>query len=424
MILSNISIPLLGMVDTAVVGHLSEPYYIGAVAVGALIFNFIYWGFGFLRMGTTGLTAQAFGADDSDELRAALGRAVITAVALSAILLSAQGHVLRAALGLVDASAEVEALAGVYFTIRIWSAPATLANYALLGWFIGMQNTRVPLVLLLATNLINIALDLAFVVGMGMDVDGVALASVIADYTGVALGLALAVVELRRHPGEWRAARLRDPARLRQMLSVNHNIFLRTLALIFSFAFFTAQGARQGDAILAANTVLLNFQTFMAYGLDGFAHAAEALVGRAMGQRRREDFIAAVRATAQWSALVALAFAALYALAGAQIIALLTNIAPVRQAAAVFLPWAMVSPLVSVWGFWLDGVFIGATRAAEMRNTMLVSAFGVYLPAWYVLQPLGNHGLWLALMLFMAARAVTMGVVYRRIDRQGGFLLY
>ena len=424
MILSNISIPLLGMVDTAVVGHLSEPYYIGAVAVGALIFNFIYWGFGFLRMGTTGLTAQAFGADDSDELRAALGRAVITAVALSAILLSAQGHVLRAALGLVDASAEVEALAGVYFTIRIWSAPATLANYALLGWFIGMQNTRVPLVLLLATNLINIALDLAFVVGMGMDVDGVALASVIADYTGVALGLALAVVELRRHPGEWRAARLRDPARLRQMLSVNHNIFLRTLALIFSFAFFTAQGARQGDAILAANTVLLNFQTFMAYGLDGFAHAAEALVGRAMGQRRREDFIAAVRATAQWSALVALAFAALYALAGAQIIALLTDIAPVRQAAAVFLPWAMVSPLVSVWGFWLDGVFIGATRAAEMRNTMLVSAFGVYLPAWYVLQPLGNHGLWLALMLFMAARAVTMGVVYRRIDRQGGFLLY
>jgi MATE family multidrug resistance protein len=259
---------------------------------------------------------------------------------------------------------------------------------------------------------------------MGMDVDGVALASVIADYTGVALGLALAVVELRRHPGEWRAARLRDPARLRQMLSVNHNIFLRTLALIFSFAFFTAQGARQGDAILAANTVLLNFQTFMAYGLDGFAHAAEALVGRAMGQRRREDFIAAVRATAQWSALVALAFAALYALAGAQIIALLTNIAPVRQAAAVFLPWAMVSPLVSVWGFWLDGVFIGATRAAEMRNTMLVSAFGVYLPAWYVLQPLGNHGLWLSLMLFMAARAVTMGVVYRRIDRQGGFLLY
>jgi MATE family multidrug resistance protein len=422
MILSNVSIPLLGMVDTAVVGHLAQPYYIGAVAIGALIFNFVYWGFGFLRMGTTGLTAQAFGAEDSDELRASLGRAMVTAVVLAALLLALQGVVVRIALGVVDASPEVESLAGVYFAVRIWSAPATLANYALLGWFIGMQNTRVPLALLLVTNLVNIALDLLFVVGMGMNVDGVALASVIADYAGVAVGLALAAAELKRHPGVWRAARLRDPQRLRQMLTVNHNIFVRTLALIFSFAFFTAQGARQGDVILAANAVLLNFQTFMAYALDGFAHAAEALVGRAMGRAQRADFTSAVRATGQWSGLVAVGFCAIYALAGTHVIALLTDIPEVRRAAAVFLPWAVASPLVSVWSFWFDGIFIGATRAAEMRNTMLASTFGVYLPAWYLLQPLGNHGLWLAFLLFMAARGASMWAVFRRIDRSGGFL--
>lgn len=418
MILSNLSVPLLGLVDTAVMGHLSDAYYLGAVAVGALIFSFVFWGFGFLRMGTTGLTAQAHGREDYDELRAVLARAVVLALGLAALVLVLQGPIVWLAFTLIDASAEVERYGAEYFSIRIWSAPAVLINYAMIGWFLGMQRAQGPLVLLLVINVTNILLDLWFVPGLGMTADGVALASVIAEYLGVVVGLYLVHRYLKPYPGSWRGIQLWHWPRLREMLVLNQNIFIRTLCLIFSFGFFTAQGAKHGDVVLAANALLMNFQTFMAYGLDGFAHAAEALVGRAVGQKRRDEWRSAVYTTGVWSLWVAAAFCLIYWLAGEQIIAMLTNIEEVRLLAQEYLIWLILAPLISVWSYWFDGIFIGATRSREMRNTMLVSTLVFFLPAWYLLQPWGNHGLWAALMVFMAARGITMYLSYRRFQGQ------
>lgn len=421
MILSNLSIPLLGLVDTAVVGHLAQPYYLGAVAIGALIFSFVFWGFGFLRMGTTGLVAQAMGGEENNEIRSILGRALLLAAALSVVVLLLQHWLAFVALWAVDASAEVERYAAVYFEVRIWGAPATLINYVLVGWFLGMQNARAPLVLLLTVNLINIFLDLLFVWGLGMTVEGVALASVIAEYSGVVVGFFLIKQIMSKHPGAWQRNAVFDGAKIRNMLVVNQNIFIRTLCLIFSFAFFTAQGAKQGDIILAANAVLMNFQTFMAYGLDGFAHAAEAMVGKAIGKRDRQAFNRAVYTAGFWSILVSAIFAGTYFLFGELIISLLTDIEEVRDVAMEYMPWLVIAPILSVWSYLFDGVFIGSTRSEEMRNTMLLSTLIFFLPAWYLLQPWGNHGLWCALMVFMVARGITMAVSFRRIDAQGGF---
>ena len=422
MILSNLTIPLLGLVDTAVVGHLNSPHYLGAVAVGGLIFSFIYWGFGFLRMGTTGLTAQAQGREDGDEIRAIMARALLLAALLACALLALQGVIHVVAFAVLEASPAVEAAAAQYFFIRIWSAPASLANYVLIGWFLGMQNARGPLYLLLVINITNIVLDLVFVLAWHMDVAGVALASVVAEYLGVLVGLWLVRRELRGCAGRWRGTAMLAWHKLRELVVVNVNILIRTLCLIFSFAFFTAQGAKQGDVVLAANAVLMNFQTFMAYGLDGFAHAAEALVGRAVGQRNAAAFRRAVYTAGLWSLLVAVAFVAVYGVGGVWVINGLTDIEAVRQTAYVYLPWLIAAPLLSVWSYLYDGIFIGATRSAEMRNTMLLSTVVFFLPAWYVLQPWGNHGLWAALMVFMAARGVTMAVSYGVMRRRSEFI--
>ena len=421
MILSNLTIPVLGMVDTAVVGHLSEPYYLGAVAIGALIFSFIYWAFGFLRMGTTGQVAQAHGRMDHDETRSALARALSLALMLAVVLIALQWPIQWVAMRVIEASAEVEWYAAEYFFIRIWSAPASLVNYVIIGWFLGMQNARGPLYLLLVINISNILLDFWFVWGLGMDVDGVALASVIAEYLGVGVGLWLIVRELKKYPGHWLKAQIFNSDKLRQMLVLNHNIFIRTLCLIFSFAFFTAQGAKFGDVVLAANAVLMNFQTFMAYALDGFAHAVEALVGKAIGKRDEHQFKRAIYTAAIWSFGVAIAFVLVYSLFGTWLINLLTDIEAVRTTAYLFLGWLVISPVLSVWSYLFDGIFIGATRSAEMRNTMLFSTIFCFLPAWYLFQPFENHGLWAALIVFMVARGVTMAVSYRSLLRRGAF---
>jgi MATE family multidrug resistance protein len=291
----------------------------------------------------------------------------------------------------------------------------------MIGWFLGLQNARVPLLIMVTTNVTNIILDLVFVVGLGMTVDGVAFASVIAEYTGTALGVLLVVRNLRVHPGRWLRERVLDRVSFARMVSVNRNIFIRTLCLVFAFAFFTSQSAAQGDLILAANAVLMNLQHFTSYALDGFAHAAEALVGRYVGARDRRGFLRAVKVAAQWSVGVAAVFSGIYLVAGSFIIDVITDIDTVRATARAYLPWMVLSPLISVWSFLLDGVFIGATRGREMRNTMLVSMLLIYLPAWYLLQPLGNHGLWMALMVFMAARALTMGWSWRRMLRTDAF---
>lgn len=422
MILSNLTIPVLGMVDTAVMGHLGEPHYLGAVAIGALIFSFIYWAFGFLRMGTTGQIAQAHGRDNQDETRAGFARAAALALCLALLVIVVQTPVHWLAMSLLDASAEVEHYAGEYFFVRIWSAPATLLNYVLIGWFLGMQNARGPLYLLLVINITNILLDLWFVWGLGMDVDGVALASVIAEYLGVGVGLWLVARELNKYPGRWRAQEILNLGQVRRMLALNHNIFIRTLCLIFSFAFFTAQGAKFGDVVLAANAILLNFQTFMAYGLDGFAHAAEALVGRAVGRRDRVQLRRAIDTAGLWSVGVALGFVLLYAAFGEVLINVLTDLEAVRDSAYEFLPWLVIAPALSVWSYLFDGIFIGATRSAEMRNTMLIATFLCYLPAWYAFQPFGNHGLWAALMVFMVARGVSMAISFHVMKRRGVLL--
>jgi len=415
MILSNVTVPLLGIVDTAVMGHLEHPRYLAGVAIGATIFSFLFIGLNFLRMGTTGLAAQAYGAGDAGEQRTVLVQALLVALAMALLLLVVQRPVGRVGLLLLGPAPDVVAPAWTYFTVRIWAAPAVLANFALIGWFIGMQNTRLPLALMLTVNVTNIALSVLFVVGLGYRTGGVAAASVIAEYAGLALGLAQVRRLLPRDSRtDW--ARVRSAARLKRMLGVNANLLVRTLSLMFVFGFVTAQGARFGTAVLAANAILMQFQYLMAYALDGFAHAAEALAGRALGAGDPAAFRRAVALSLQWTIGVAAAFCAVYALAGTGIVALMTGQPELRRVAAEYLPWIIASPLVSAWSFLFDGVFVGATWAAAMRNTMLLSAFAIFLPFFYLTQrlELGNHGLWLAFIAFMAARGLSMGWIYRR----------
>lgn len=413
MILSNLSVPLLGMVDTGVTGHLDDAAYLGAVAIGAAIFGVLYSGVNFLRMGTTGITAQRFGADDDDGIRNALGQAIIAAMFIAALLIVCRGPIGGIAMHLLRPSPDVAVFADTYFSIRIWSAPATLASYALIGWFLGLQNARVPLVIVLAINISNIVLDLVFVLGLGMHVDGVAAASVIAEYIGVVVGLWYVHSELRRRGGHFSRKHLLSIREYSGFAAINGHLFVRTMALMFTFSFITAQGARFGGLILAANAILMNLQLLLSFGLDGFAHAAEALVGKAVGARDRHAVQQAVNVSLQWSLYVASGYTALFLLAGPLVIALLTDLPDVREASLRYLPWLIVSPLVSVWSFLYDGVFVGATRARDMRNIMVGSTVLVFLPAWYLFRFLGNDGLWLAFILFMASRGVGMYIAYR-----------
>ena len=391
-ILSNLSVPLLGAVDTAVVGQLPEPYFLGAVAVAALIFTFTYWGFGFLRMGTTGLTAQAWGAGDRDEARAILTRSLLIAAALGLAIIILQRPIGAAAFSLLEASAEVEANGEANFAIRVWSAPAALGNYVVLGWFLGLQNAKIPLVLQLFLNGLNIVLDLIFVLVLGWQVEGVALATVIAEYAGFALGMLFVLRRIKRTRAV-SAVQIFNLAHFKRMFAVNRNIFIRTLCLIFCFAYFTAQGAKLGNVVLAANAVLMNFMALMSHGLDGFAHAAEALVGGAAGAGHREGFRRAVITAAIWANVVAAGFVLAFWLAGMALIDILTGVPSVREAAAQYLPWLYAAPVISVWAFLLDGVFLGTTRTVELRNAMIFSTI-LYVGAVQIALPIfGNHGL-------------------------------
>lgn len=412
MTLSGMSTPLLGMVDTAVMGHLDAAYYLGAVAVGSLVFSFLFWGFGFLRMGVTGLTAQAVGAENSSEIVGTLSRGLVLAVVFGLLLILFQSLIISASLFLIETSENVESNLAVYLDVRILSAPAALLNYVLLGWFLGIQHARYTLYLLLLVNITNIILDVLFVVVWDWRVEGVAWASVCAEYLGLLLGLYLMGRYLKHQviPWSWRA----DMAinRFAGLFRVSVNIFIRTLCLIGSFAFFTLQGAKYGEVTLAANAILMNFQTFMAHGLDGFAHAAEALVGKYFGKRDYRKMTQAIVVCAFWSVLIALFFVLFYGLFGDELIKLLTDITEVQQTALMYLPWAIAAPFISVWGYFFDGVYIGMSWSAAMRNTMLISTF-IFLCAWFFTQNWGNHGLWVALMLFMLARGVTMGLVFQ-----------
>jgi MATE family multidrug resistance protein len=422
LILSNLSVPLLGIVDTAVVGHLPEPHFLGAVAIGAVAFSFVYFVFGFLRMGTTGLTAQAVGRGDGLEIRAGLGRAMLLALGVAAALLALSPGIVWAVLAVFEPSARVAAELETYLRVRLIGAPAGLANMVLLGWLLGMQDARGPMALLIATNGVNIVLDLWFVLSLGWGVGGVAAATVCAEYGGLLLGLWLVWRRLRGVPGAWSWGAIRARAAFDRLLAVNRDIMLRSLSLEAAFLTFSALSSRQGDLVLAANAVLLNFLTFAAFGLDGFAHAAEAMVGRHVGARSRAGFRAAAGANL-WCALVLAVLLTLgFLLGGRAGIALMTGLPEVRAAAEVYLPYVVALPLVSVWAFLFDGIFIGATRTAEMRNGMAVALAVFLLAAWTLMGPLGNHGLWLAMLALMAARGLWLGLVYRRIERGAGFV--
>jgi MATE family multidrug resistance protein len=412
--ISNVSTPLIGVVDTAVVGRLGDPAYIGAAAIGGLIFTFIFWSFGFLRMGTTGLTAQALGAGDAAELANCLGRALLAALVVGAGLILLQWPIRVSAFAAIHASQRVEGLARNYFDIRIWAAPATLANYALFGWFVGLGRTGMGLILQVILNVVNMALDVLFVLGCGWDVRGVAAGTLIAEYVAAAIGIAIALRHLRGMSASWSLRRLLEPAALKRTFGVNRDIMIRTMALMAVLMWFASRGARQGDVILAANSILLQFISLSAYFLDGLAFATEALVGQAIGAAQRAALSLAVKMTTMWAAGVALLMSAVLVLLGPWLIDFLTVDPAARTAANTFLPWAAGAPLLGVWAFQLDGIFIGATHTADMRNAMLAS-LAIFLGACWLLRPFGNHGLWAAFYLQYLARTATLLRCYPRI---------
>ncbi|WP_346796292.1 MATE family efflux transporter [Halomonas sp. Bachu 37] len=415
-IVSNISVPLLGLVDTAVMGHLPDSRYLAGVTLGATLLGFLYWSFGFLRMGTTGLVAQAQGRESANEVRNLLGQSLVMAGVIGAGLILLSAPLIELGLWLLDGSEAATRLAREYAEIRLLSAPAVLANYAILGWFLGQQNSRVTLMILVLTNCVNIVLDVVFVVGLGMTSNGVAWASVLADYTALAFGAWLVLRRLPQLGGRFLRHRLQKLSAYAELFHVNTNLFVRTLGLLFAMAFFTAQGARQGDTVLAANAVLLQFIMLTSYALDGYAHAAESLVGRAFGRRDWEEFAAIVRSAAYFSLVTAGVASGLFAVGGDALIALLTGLPEVRETAATYLPWMMVMPLIAVWSYLLDGVFIGTTAVREMRNSIYIG-LAAYLPAWWLMQGFGNHGLWAAFMLFALVRSLVLIGYYRRYRR-------
>ena len=415
MIVSNISVPLVGAVDTAVVGHLPEPRHIGAVALGALIFTFLYWGFGFLRMGTTGFIARAYGAGDTRALSSTLLRVLLLAALLGLAVIALGKPLIAFALYLLESSAPVERLASDYATIRLWSAPATLCVYVFTGWFIGTHNTRRALYLVLTLNLTNVALDLLFVPVLELGVAGVAWATLIAEYTAVITGFVMLRADLKRALSACRVRDVLEAGAMLELMRANGHIFVRTLCLMFAFAWFTAQSARLGEVVLAANTILMHLQSIMAYALDGFAHAVEALAGSAYGARNSRAFKRAVGLTTAWAAATAALVSIAYWLIGAQLVGLFTGIEAVLESSARHLPWMMALPLLSVWSFQLDGIFIGVGHTREMRNAMLLST-AAYLALLAVLIPwLGNHGLFLGLSCFMVIRVATLWRYYPAI---------
>ncbi len=414
-VLSNATVPILGAVDTGVIGQLGEAAPIGAVGLGAVILISIYWIFGFLRMGTTGLVAQARGQGDVAETGALLTRALMIGGVAGVCMILAQGLIFWAAFRIAPASAEVEGLARTYLVIRIWGAPAAISVYAVTGWLIGMERTKGVLLLQLVVNGINVVLSFGFVLGFGWGIAGVASATLIAEWTGLGLGLWLCRSAFAG--AQWRDwARVFDPVKLRRMGAVNGDIMIRSIVLQGCFTAFMFFGAGLGDVTLAANQVLLLFLEIIAYALDGFAFAAEALVGQTLGQKARLELRRAAILTSQWGLGFSVVLALGFFLLGPGLIDLMTTAPEVRLAARDYLPWLVAAPLIGIAAWMLDGIFIGATQTREMRNAALISV-AVYGAAVAVLLPaFGNNGLWASLMILNITRGVTLGLRYPGIE--------
>ena len=414
--LSNATAPILGAVDTGVVGQMGLAAPIGAVGIGAVILSAFYWVFGFLRMGTVGLTAQAEGQGDRGEVAALLTRALLIGLGAGVVIVALQGVLFWAAFQVSPASAEVEGLARQYMAVRIWSAPAAIALYGITGWLIAQERTRAVLVLQLWMNGLNIALDVWFVLGLGWGVQGVAFATAIAEWSGSALGLWFCRAVFAGIA--WRAwGAVFDGARWRRMMGVNSDILIRSLLLQAIFVSFMLMGAAQGDVTLAANQVLIQFLMIASYALDGFAFSAEALVGKAAGARKPEILRRAATLVWGWAMASAVGMGIIFALFGGMIVDLMTTSPEIREITRIYLPYLVFLPVIGCTAFIIDGVFVGATRSRDMRNMMAVS-FCVYVVCVVVLVPImGNHGLWVSMLISFVARAATLGARYPALER-------
>lgn len=412
LILSNLTVPLLGLTDSIVMGHLDSAYYLAAVGLGVSIFDFLYWCFGFLRQGTTGFIAQAFGRQDLKECVIVFERAIVLSVIIAAIILLLQRPIAELIEFFLHRQTQLVHYTLAYFLVRIWGAPPSLMNYVFTAWFLGVKRTRYCLYQMLIINGVAIVLDVVLVFGLHMTVKGVALADVMGQWAGVIFGFYIFLGResvrrhLSRHIFQWDA--------FKKLMALNRDIFIRTTALMCVYLFFNYQSALFGKNVLAANTALMNVMMLMAYAQDGFNNVAEILVGNSLGERNLERFWAAMRATGWWSFLVAIFSVVLFILIGRYLVLMITSIPDVVQIANRYLPWVIVSPMISVWCFWLDGVFMGATWGHELRNGMVFATLAG-LVAWYLSRDWEVSGLWFALIFFFAMRGVANGwIFYRR----------
>ena len=411
-IVSNITVPLLGMVDVAIVGHMGSPVYIGAVAVGSMIFSLIYWLFGFLRMGSSGLTAQALGRRDLTEVTRLLVRSVSIALGIALLMIILQVPLKWLMFWLIGPTPDVAPFASTYFNIVIWGAPASLALFCLMGWYIGMQNTRFPMLISIMQNVVNILASLTLVYGLGMKIEGVALGTVIAQYAGLLMAVGLLV----RYYGK--ILRGNQPASGHSphasLFKVNRDIFLRTLCLVAVNLFFTSAGARQGAVILSVNTVMMQLYLFFSYFMDGFAYAGEALGGKAYGAHNASAFHETLRRLWMWMLIVTSAYTLLYMMGGHWIVALLTNEPQVLEASHEYLWWAWLIPAAGCVAFIWDGIFIGITATRGMLASSFFSALAFFAVYLLTVGALGNHGLWLAQIVYLAMRGILQTIWYRQ----------
>ncbi len=409
-IVTNITVPLLGLIDTAIVGHMGAAAYIGAVAVGAMIFNLVYWMFGFLRMGTSGMTAQAYGRRDFQEISNILERSATVAGIIALLLLLFQRPLCEAMLWVIGPTPDVRPLAATYFYIVVWGAPASLGLFTLTGWFIGMQNTRLPMLVSILQNVVNILVSLLLVYGLGMKIEGVAMGTVIAQYAGLLTAMALLWRYYRRILTKG-IQRVKD---LLPFLRVNRDIFLRTVLLVAVNLYFTAAGARQGAVILAVNTLLMQLYLLFSYFMDGFAYAGEALCGKYWGAADESNYRMVVGRLFRWGAGMTLLFTAIYVVGGVPFLHLLTDEPMVAEASREYIGWAWMIPLMGVAAFVWDGIFIGTTQTRGMLLSSFIAAAIYFLGVAVLMSVMGNHGLWLAMLLYLSMRGIVQTVIYFR----------
>ena len=409
-IISNFSIPLLGVVDTSLMGRMETDHYIGAVGIGGVIFSFIYWGFGFIRMATTGLTAQAYGQNETSECGLLLQRSAFIGILCSFLLLIFQWFLADLSFVLIETSSQVEQLARTYFHIRICAAPATLCLHAFHGVFLGLQNATYPMLLTIIVNIINIVLNLVFVGSLGMKVEGVAFATVIAQYIGLMLAIGLFFYRYHYLFATWNLKNIFSISQLRRFVSISGDIFIRTLCLVFSFAYFTAKSASLGDTTLAVNTILLQYINLMSYAIDGFAFAAESMIGKYKGAQDLLNLKGTTKKIFLWSFLFAGLISFIFLLYGQQMLRFFTDQGDLIRQTTPYILWIIVAPVVNVAAYIWDGIYLGATAAKPLRNTMIISML-IFISAVYLLLPYGNHGLWGALTILLITRGVILSAV-------------